>query len=138
MRSGGGLHLGSEKTKEALLELKAVLENNPKVVAHYPVEVHFARGDDILLSPCFQRDSCYMNIIMYRPYGKDVPRLDYWLAYESVMKKAGGRPHWAKAHTCTWKDFEKMYPGFRKFCTMREELDPTGMFLNAYLEKVFY
>ncbi|KAM7173705.1 L-gulonolactone oxidase [Macrochelys suwanniensis] len=127
-----------EKTKEALLALKAVLENNPKVVAHYPVEVRFARGDDILLSPCFQRDSCYMNIIMYRPYGKDVPRLDYWLAYENVMKKAGGRPHWAKAHTCARKDFEKMYPGFQKFCTIREELDPTGMFLNTYLEKVFY
>ncbi|EMP29089.1 L-gulonolactone oxidase, partial [Chelonia mydas] len=138
VRPGGRLHLGSEKTKEALLELKAVLENNPKVVAHYPVEVRFARGDDVLLSPCFQRDSCYMNIIMYRPYGKDVPRLDYWLAYESIMKKAGGRPHWAKAHTCTRKDFEKMYPGFQKFCTIREELDPTGMFLNAYLEKVFY
>ncbi|XP_074847617.1 L-gulonolactone oxidase-like [Carettochelys insculpta] len=127
-----------EKTKEALLELKAVLEKNPKVVAHYPVEVRFARGDDIWLSPCFQRDSCYVNIIMYRPYGKDVPRLDYWLAYESIMKKAGGRPHWAKAHTCTRKDFEQMYPGFQKFCAIREALDPTGMFLNAYLEKVFY
>ncbi|KAH0622927.1 hypothetical protein JD844_025839 [Phrynosoma platyrhinos] len=55
-----------EKTKEALLELKRVLESNPKVVAHYPVEVRFTRGDSILLSPCFQRDSCYMNIIMYR------------------------------------------------------------------------
>lgn len=43
-----------------------MLEANPKVVAHYPVEVRFTRGDDILLSPCFQRDSCYMNIIMYR------------------------------------------------------------------------
>lgn len=63
---GWGLLLGSEKTKEALLELKAALENNPKMVAHYPVEVRFARGDDIWLSPCFQRDSCYMNIIMYR------------------------------------------------------------------------
>lgn len=60
------LLLGSEKTKEALLELKAALENNPKMVAHYPVEVRFARGDGIWLSPCFQRDSCYMNIIMYR------------------------------------------------------------------------
>lgn len=55
-----------EKTKEALLELKAMLEAHPKMVAHYPVEVRFTRGDDILLSPCFQRDSCYMNIIMYR------------------------------------------------------------------------
>ncbi|XP_055465794.1 L-gulonolactone oxidase isoform X2 [Psammomys obesus] len=127
-----------EKTKEALLELKAMLEAHPKVVAHYPVEVRFTRGDEILLSPCFQRDSCYMNIIMYRPYGKDVPRLDYWLAYETIMKKFGGRPHWAKAHNCTRKDFEKMYPAFRKFCDIREKLDPTGMFLNSYLEKVFY
>uniref|UniRef100_A0A8C6WDW5 L-gulonolactone oxidase n=1 Tax=Nannospalax galili TaxID=1026970 RepID=A0A8C6WDW5_NANGA len=127
-----------EKTKEALLELKAMLEAHPKVVAHYPVEVRFTRGDDILLSPCFQRDSCYMNIIMYRPYGKDVPRLDYWLAYETIMKKFGGRPHWAKAHNCTRKDFEKMYPSFSKFCAIRERLDPTGMFLNSYLEKVFY
>ncbi|XP_044080930.1 L-gulonolactone oxidase isoform X2 [Neovison vison] len=127
-----------EKTKEALLELKAMLEAHPKMVAHYPVEVRFTRGDDILLSPCFQRDSCYMNIIMYRPYGKDVPRLDYWLTYETIMKKVGGRPHWAKAHNCTRKDFEKMYPAFSKFCAIREKLDPTGMFLNAYLEKVFY
>ncbi|XP_075779345.1 LOW QUALITY PROTEIN: L-gulonolactone oxidase-like [Pelodiscus sinensis] len=127
-----------EKTREALRELQATLENSPGLVAHYPVEVRFARGDDILLSPCFQRDSCYVNVIMYRPYGKDVPRLDYWLAYESIMKKAGGRPHWAKAHTCTRKDLEKMYPGFRQFCAIREELDPTGMFLNPYLERVFY
>ncbi|CAO2591356.1 L-gulonolactone oxidase [Lemmus lemmus] len=127
-----------EKTKEALLELKAMLEAHPHVVAHFPVEVRFTRGDEILLSPCFQRDSCYMNIIMYRPYGKDVPRLDYWQAYETTMKKFGGRPHWAKAHNCTRKDFEKMYPAFRKFCDIREKLDPTGMFLNSYLEKVFF
>uniref|UniRef100_A0A7M4E4G9 L-gulonolactone oxidase n=1 Tax=Crocodylus porosus TaxID=8502 RepID=A0A7M4E4G9_CROPO len=127
-----------EKTKDALLELKAALESSPKVVAHYPVEVRFAQADSILLSPCFQRDSCYMNIIMYRPYGKDVPRLDYWLAYEGIMKKFGGRPHWAKAHACTRRDFEKIYPGFPKFCSIREKLDPTGMFLNTYLEKVLY
>ncbi|XP_020839638.1 L-gulonolactone oxidase isoform X2 [Phascolarctos cinereus] len=127
-----------ENTAEALLDLKTMLEKNPKVVAHFPVEVRFVKGDDILLSPCFQKDSCYMNIIMYRPYGKDVPRLDYWLAYERIMKKFGGRPHWAKAHTCTRKDFEEMYPSFQKFCAIQEKLDPTGMFLNAYLEKVFY
>ncbi|MGH0160191.1 UNVERIFIED_CONTAM: hypothetical protein FKN15_038964, partial [Acipenser sinensis] len=126
------------KTKEALLQLKAWLENNQTVVAHFPVEVRFARGDNILLSPCFQRDSCYMNIIMYRPYGKEVPRDQYWAAYEEIMQNAGGRPHWAKAHSCTRKDFQRMYPGFQKFCSIREQLDPTGMFLNSYLEKVFF
>ncbi|KAM9063715.1 L-gulonolactone oxidase isoform 2-T3 [Sarcophilus harrisii] len=127
-----------EKTAEALLELKTMLESHPNVVAHFPVEVRFVKGDNILLSPCFQRNSCYVNIIMYRPYGKDVPRLDYWLAYERIMKGVGGRPHWAKAHNCTRKDFEKMYPSFQKFCALREKLDPTGMFLNASLEKVFF
>lgn len=43
-----------------------------------------------------------------------------------------------QAHNCTRKDFEKMYPAFPKFCAIREKLDPSGMFLNAYLEKVFY
>ncbi|NP_001088534.1 uncharacterized protein LOC495407 [Xenopus laevis] len=127
-----------EKTKDALMQLKGWLEKNPHVVAHFPVEVRFARGDDILMSPCYHQDSCYMNIIMYRPYGKDVPHQEYWVEYENIMKKVGGRPHWAKAHTCTRKDFEKMYPAFSTFKSIREKLDPTGMFLNAYLEKVFY
>ncbi|XP_018423978.1 PREDICTED: L-gulonolactone oxidase-like [Nanorana parkeri] len=127
-----------KKTSEALMQLKSWLEKNPHVVAHFPVEVRFARGDDILLSPCYNQDSCYMNIIMYRPYGKDVPHGEYWLEYEQIMKRVGGRPHWAKAHTCTRKDFEKMYPAFNKFKNIREKLDPTGMFLNAYLEKVLY
>lgn len=43
-----------------------------------------------------------------------------------------------QAHSCTRKDFEKMYPAFPKFCSIRDKLDPTGMFLNTYLEKVFY
>uniref|UniRef100_A0A8C4RMZ0 L-gulonolactone oxidase n=1 Tax=Erpetoichthys calabaricus TaxID=27687 RepID=A0A8C4RMZ0_ERPCA len=125
-------------TKDALLQLKSWLEGNPAVVAHYPVEVRFTQADAILLSPCYQRDSCYMNIIMYRPYGKDVQRDEYWSAYEDIMKKVGGRPHWAKAHRCSREDFQRMYPSFQKFCSIRETLDPAGMFLNPYLEKVFF
>ncbi|CAI9534183.1 unnamed protein product, partial [Staurois parvus] len=101
------------KTQEAIIQLKSWLEKNPRVVAHFPVEVRFARGDDILLSPCFNQDSCYMNIIMYSAIWKrSVPHGEYWLEYENIMKRVGGRPHWAKAHTCTRKDFEKMYPEF--------------------------
>ncbi|XP_057245075.1 L-gulonolactone oxidase-like, partial [Malurus melanocephalus] len=84
------------KTREALLELRAALDADPGIVAHFPVEVRFCRGDRIPLSPCFGRDSCYINIIMYRPYGKDIPHLRYWLTYEGIMRKHGGRPHWAK------------------------------------------
>lgn len=49
-----------------------------------------------------------------RPYGKDVPRLDYWQAYETIMKKFGGRPHWAKVTQsrgcCYALDFHQRAP----------------------------
>eukprot|EP00061_Rhincodon_typus_P007176 g28590.t1 len=32
----------------------------------------------------------------HRPYGKEVPREQYWAMYEEIMKRNGGRPHWAK------------------------------------------
>lgn len=54
------------------------------------------KQDDIYLSPAYGRDSTYINIIMYRPYGKDVPYQEYWNQYENIMKSALGRPHWAK------------------------------------------
>ncbi|NXD31022.1 GGLO oxidase, partial [Spelaeornis formosus] len=126
------------RTRPALLELRAALEQNPGIAAHFPVEIRFSRQDEILLSPCFHRDSCYVNIIVYRPYGKDIPWIHYWQIYEGIMRRHGGRPHWAKAHSCTRKDLEEMFPAFPKFCEIRERLDPTGIFLNAYLEKVFY
>ncbi|XP_048457351.1 L-gulonolactone oxidase [Rhincodon typus] len=126
------------QTRPALEQLKNWLDSNPNVQAHFPVEVRFVRADDILLSPCYKQDSCFINIIMYRPYGKEVPREQYWAMYEEIMKRNGGRPHWAKAHSCLRQDFEKMYPAFHKFCSIREELDPSGMFLNNYLEKTFF
>ncbi|XP_027566084.2 L-gulonolactone oxidase-like [Pipra filicauda] len=126
------------KTREALLELREALDAVPGLRAHFPVEVRFSKGDEVWLSPCFRRDSAFINVILYRPYGKAVPIREYWSTYERIMRKHDGRPHWAKAHSCTRKELEKMFPAFPKFCSVREKLDPTGIFLNSYLEKVFY
>lgn len=66
--------------------LGTVGEKAPEtVVAHYGTDL------DSHLLPLYSR-----------PYGKDVPRLDYWLAYETIMKKFGGRPHWAKVNIQTF------------------------------------
>ncbi|XP_069786751.1 L-gulonolactone oxidase-like [Narcine bancroftii] len=127
-----------EKTGVVLGQLKEWLDRNPDVRVHFPVEVRFVHADEIPLSPCYKQDSCFINIIMYRPYGKEVPRKRYWVMYEEIMTRNGGRPHWAKANSCVHKDFENMYPAFQKFCTIREKLDPLGMFLNNFLEKAFF
>ena len=54
-----------EETAHVLYELKAWIENN-RFPAHFPIEVRFLKGDNLLLSPSHGRDSCYINIIMYR------------------------------------------------------------------------
>ncbi|XP_077978412.1 L-gulonolactone oxidase-like [Glandiceps talaboti] len=124
-----------EQTGPVLKELKAWLESSGEV-AHFPVEVRFVKADDILISPSHGRETCYLNIIMYRPYGKDVEYAKYWEAYEDIMYRAGGRPHWAKAHKITKDQFMKMYPQFGKFCEIRDNLDPDELFMNDYLERV--
>lgn len=125
-----------ENTALALWKLKEWTDTTPNVYVHIPVEIRFVRADDIYLSPAFGRDSCYINVIMYRPYGKKVAYERYWAAYESIMRSLGGRPHWAKAYDATGKEFREMYPSFSKWCAIRQKLDPNGMFLNPYMERV--
>ncbi|XP_063039293.1 L-gulonolactone oxidase-like, partial [Melospiza melodia melodia] len=84
------------RTRAALLELRAALAADPGLGAHFPVEIRFCRRDRIPLSPCFRRDSCYINVVMYRPYGRAVSHGRYWELYEGIMRRHGGRPHWAK------------------------------------------
>ncbi|XP_071795480.1 L-gulonolactone oxidase-like isoform X3 [Asterias amurensis] len=127
-----------QQTASVLRELKTWLDANKDVRVHIPVVVRFVKGDDIMMSPANGRDSCFMNILMYRPYGKFVPYAKYWAAFEKLMYNAGGRPNWAKAHKLTGTDFKQLYPEFEKFCDIRKKLDPQGLFLNDYLQKVLF
>lgn len=125
-----------DKVGVVLTELNAWIANNG-FPAHFPVEVRFVKGDDIYLSPAYGRDSCYINIIMYRPYNKYVKNERYWDAFEQIVASVSGRPHWAKDHKYTSKQFSQLYPKWNEFCRIREKLDPNGMFLNTNLERIF-
>ncbi|GFY46877.1 l-gulonolactone oxidase [Trichonephila inaurata madagascariensis] len=126
-----------EKTGVVLWQLREWIETTPDVYVHFPIEVRFTKADNIFISPAFGRDTCYINIIMYRPYGKSVPYKKYWEAYEHIMLQAGGRPHWAKAHSITAQTFRHMYPLFTKWCSIRQQLDPINMFMNSYMTRIF-
>ena len=94
------------KTCDALLELKKAIDQNDNGwYAHFPIEVRFVRQSPIYLSPSYGRDSTYINIISYRPYGKHVDHTDYWNCYETIMKRYGGRPHWAKVREKSFYSF---------------------------------
>ncbi|RWS07212.1 L-gulonolactone oxidase-like protein [Dinothrombium tinctorium] len=126
-----------ENAPIALLALRRMIESSNNIFAHFPIEVSFVKEDDIYLSPAFGRDSCYINIITYRPYGKHISYENYWTNYEKIMRELGGRPHWPYSHSVTATDFIKMYPYFRAFALIRKRLDPLNMFINSYLERIF-
>lgn len=124
-----------ERTAIVLYELQEWIAKN-KFYAHFPVEVRFVKGDSLLISPAMGRDSCFINIIMYRPYNKFVPYDKYWTAFEDIMMRHEGRPHWAKAHNVTSAQFNLMYPFFSRWRQLRKREDPTDTFVNGYLERI--
>lgn len=106
---------------------ESIKEHNINV--HFPVECRFAKGDDIWLSPAYQRDSAYIAIHMY----KGMPYTEYFRHAEAIYQNYQGRPHWGKMHTQDYRTLAQRYPHWSDFQRIRQQLDPQGIFLNEYL-----
>ncbi|KZO97471.1 gulonolactone oxidase Lgo1 [Calocera viscosa TUFC12733] len=128
-----------ENAAATLTELRAFLlaqQKDPRGLrAHFPIEVRFAKADDIWLSPGYGRQTCWIGIVMYKPYGYDVPWRKWFDAFEALMLSHGGRPHWAKLHPLTPQQLSAMYPKFGAFRLLLEDVDPTGVFRNEYVKR---
>ncbi|TPX35928.1 hypothetical protein SmJEL517_g01749 [Synchytrium microbalum] len=118
----------------ALKQLKALILEK-KWMVHAPVEVRFVQKDDIMLSPAYRRDTCYIGIIMYKPYERTIPHAEYWTGFENIMKSFGGRPHWAKAFQLGPSELSKIYPRFTDFVDLVRKMDPEGIFANDYIKR---
>ena len=105
----------------------SIKEHNTRV--HFPIECRFVKGDDIWLSPAYQRDSAYIAIHMY----KGMPYTAYFRQIEAIYQNYQGRPHWGKMHTLDHHTLARLYPRWNDFLRVRQQLDPRGTFLNAYL-----
>lgn len=126
-----------KETAHYLLKLKTWLENNPSVKVHFGVEIRFSKKDDIWISPCYEQDSCWLNILMFRPYGKEYTREKWWRINEELMIECNGRPHWAKTHNMRKTDLIRLYPKFEQFDELRKNLDPNEIFINDCLRQLF-
>ena len=49
-------------------------------------------------------------IIVFRPYGKEVPHESFWTAFQEIVLNAGGRPHWAKVCKTHARDIGHSWP----------------------------
>jgi FAD-linked oxidoreductase len=121
-------NIPAQQFPAVLGEIRALLKRQ-RFNVHFPIECRFVRGDDIWLSPAYQRDSAYIAVHMY----KGMPYERYFRAVEEIFQAYEGRPHWGKMHTLTAATLAQRYPRWNDFRRVRAALDQDGVFLNDYL-----
>jgi len=107
--------------------LDTIEKQNIPVV--FPIEARYIKGDDVWLSPFYQRDG--FAISCHNFHDKDYKK--YFAAIEPIFWKYDGRPHWGKIHSLDANEFAARYDRFEDFKRIRQEMDPDGRFLNDHL-----
>lgn len=100
--------------------------------ALWPLEYRTVKPDAAFLSPDHGRPTVTISAHQpaerpYRPFFDDV---------EAVFRNHQGRPHWGKLHRMDAAQLAPLYPKWDAFQRVRAELDPKGVFLNAFLRRV--
>ena len=118
-------------TREALRQMRRVFDEGD-VSLRLPVEVRFLASDSALISPSRGRDVAYIGASTLDNATEVFER------FEPLMRDLEGRPHWGKNFTLTRSEVARMYgSGYTRFCEVRREFDPNGVFLNSFLAGYF-
>jgi FAD/FMN-containing dehydrogenase len=99
----------------------------------WAVEYRTLDADTAFLSQAYKRPSACISIHEdaakdCKPFFKDAQAV--FLAFE-------GRPHWGKFHFLNADRLANIYPKWNDFLTVRQTLDPEGLFLNDALKMMF-
>jgi FAD-linked oxidoreductase len=124
-------HVPREAGIACVKEIIAELEKRNEV--YFPMEFRFVKGDDAWLSPFHMRDSC--SIAVHSAHGE---AHDYLVSeLGPIFRKHGGRPHWGKLHNLGAKELATLYPRWKDFLALRQQMDPQGRMLNPHLRSLF-
>jgi FAD-linked oxidoreductase len=125
-------HLPVENQLKALEEVVRTIEKERPDV-FFPIEARRIAPDDAWLSP-FQGET--RGSVAVHAYYRDDFSFLYSLV-EPIFRRYDGRPHWGKLHTLRGQQLAALYPRWRDFLAVRQELDPEGRMLNPYLRGLF-
>lgn len=103
-----------------------------KTDSSFPLSVSVAAADNIPLSPAYGRETVYISARTY--WRADCE--EYFAGLEKIFNAHQGRPHWGQWHSLNAAQLRALYPEFDSFVSLRTQMDPNGMFLNPYLQKV--
>jgi L-gulono-1,4-lactone dehydrogenase len=123
--------LPREHTSQAVRRVLELVEQRGLAVP-FPIEVRTVAPDDALLSTAAGRDSGFVAVHMF----EGMEWRPYFEAVEAIMDELGGRPHWGKRHFQTAATLRARYPEWDRFQAVRARLDPSGLFGNAWTDRV--
>jgi len=97
--------------------------------------LRFADADPYgYLSPAKGRQTGYISLITIAKKGYK----ELFQEFENSMYKFQGKPHWGKEHSLTKEKASQLYgEDYIKFVEAKKELDPAGIFSNAYIDTLF-
>lgn len=99
----------------------------------FPFEFRTVAADDIWMSPFNAGPGASVSFHQYAR----MPWRDMFAEIEPVLRGSNGRPHWAKRHTLKTRDVFDLYPHTGDFLKVRNDVDPSGKFVNADLARLF-
>ena len=120
-----------DRLPEVLREIDAWLLRNDVRIG-FPVEVRFARADEVWLSTAYGRETAYVAVHQY--HRRD--HRAFFDGVEPILRAAQGRPHWGKLHSLAAPELRDIYPRFDDFLAVRDRVDPGRTFTNPYLRRV--
>lgn len=98
----------------------------------FPLEIRSAAPDTAWLATNHSQPTGYIAVHQY--FRQDFR--EYFAQIESILRAAGGRPHWGKLHTLAAADFPALYPKWQQMLDLREQYDPQRIFANSYVTRV--
>ncbi len=97
-------------------------------------ELRSLAADQLWLSGAFQEDA----VAFHFTWLLDPPGVFAVLpAIEEALDPFEPRPHWGKCFTCESPVLRDVYPRWGDFVRLREQVDPSGKFGNAFLDRCF-
>ncbi|MEM9951957.1 MAG: D-arabinono-1,4-lactone oxidase [Chloroflexota bacterium] len=93
-------------------------------------EIRCIAGDNLWMSPCYQRDSAAFHFTWQQNWSAV---RDVLVEIERVLEPFAPRPHWGKLFTMSSATIQSLYPRFNNFRELVLENDAQGKFRNRYL-----
>jgi len=119
-----------QKALEIILRNFKSKKNLPLVIA-----LRFVKKSDALLSPSYNRDTCYLDLLIF---DKNFKKWEKFVQdVEKELYKYNARPHWGKHNFLSYPIIKqnKLYPKIDSFRKVKLKYDPYNIFSNDMIDE---